>query len=394
MKKYKSLWYVVTILILCFVIGGCDKNDSAQIKKELQDRIDSNSAIYPVYYALNEEEKELYIDICAAIEGHKTSVYIGEFDSKEESDEAIKWIKNIYRQLIYEQPDYFWVDPYRYTVNEVRDGKKYSLSLLFSYIIDEETATIKKEEYQQKVNEIVDAAKAETGIFNKVLYVYDSILENCEYDNELYADAKKSEVSDLGVSAYGCLVEGKTICSGYTLAFTSIMQKLGIETGSEFNNYDEFSIIAGHVWNYCKLDGEYYYFDLTWDDTVFDSESYKPYMDHSYMYFGITKDELSKSNFTMTEDAPTPECNGTKYNYFVYKNQSFAQYDFEMVKASILNQVNEKYVALRFNSYGELLRAERELLTEGKIHTILPGKVNVRYVISNSSLHLYIFFDN
>ena len=393
MKKHKLLWIFVSIMILSFVICACANNTEAQIKKELLDRIDGNAAVYPVYYALNAEEKELYLDICAAIENHQTSVYIGKYDSKEESDKAIKWIKNIYRQFVYEQPDYFWVDPYEYTVNEVKDGNKYNLSLMFSYIIDKETTIIKKEEYQQKVNEIVKNAKAKTGIFNKVLYVYDSILENCQYDNELYTSAKQSDISDLGVSAYGCLVEGKTICSGYTLAFTSIMQKLGIETGSEFNNYDEFSIIEGHVWNYCKLDGEYYYFDLTWDDTMFDNENYKPYIEYSHMYFGITKDELSKSNFTMTEDAPTPDCNGTKYNYFVYKNQSFAQYNFEAVKASILNQMNEKYVALRFDSYGELLKAERELLTEGQIYTILLGKSNVRYVISNPSLHLYIFFE-
>ncbi len=389
MEKRKLLWCFISILVLSFVICGCAKED-AQIKKGLEDRIDGEAAVYPVYYSLDEEEKELYMDICAAIEGHKTSVYIGEFDSKEESDEAMKWIKNIYRQLLYEQPDYFWVDPYQYTVNEVQDGNKYSLSLLFSYIIDEETAKIKKEEYGQKVDEIVENAKTKIGIFDKVLYVYDYILENCQYDDEL---AKKDKASNLGVSAYGCLVEGSTICSGYSLAFTSIMQKLGIETGAEFNNYDDFSIIEGHVWNYCKLDGEYYYFDLTWDDTVFDNENYKPYIDHSHMYFGITRDELSKSNFTMREDAPTPDCNGTKYNYFSYKNQSFTSYNFESVKASILNQAGEKYVALRFDNYGELLKAERELLTEGQIYTILPGKENVRYVISNPSLHLYIFFD-
>ena len=64
------------------------------------------------------------------------------------------------------------------------------------------------------------------------------------------------------------------------------------------------------------------------------------------------------------------------------------------MKASILKQTNEKYIALRFDSYSELLKAERELLTEGQIHMILPGKENVRYVISNPSLHLYIFWDN
>ena len=101
MKTHKLLWCFISIMILSFVICACANDTESQIKKGLKDRIDGSEAIYPVYYSLSAKEKELYLDICAAIENHETSAYIGEYDSKEESDEAIKWIKNIYRQLIY-----------------------------------------------------------------------------------------------------------------------------------------------------------------------------------------------------------------------------------------------------------------------------------------------------
>lgn len=189
-------------------------------------------------------------------------------------------------------------------------------------------------------------------------------------------------------------MDGKTICSGYTLAFDAIMKRLGFECGVEFNNYSNFSILTGHVWNYCKIEDDYYYFDLTWDDTGFDSEYYKQYFDYSYAYFGITKDELSKTNFSLSSDAPTPYCSGTKYNYFIYKGYNFSEYNFETAKEAILKQASQDYAVLRFDSYGKLLEAERELFKEGKINSILPNKSDIRYIISNSSLYLYIFFKN
>ena len=189
-------------------------------------------------------------------------------------------------------------------------------------------------------------------------------------------------------------MDGKTICSGYTLAFDVIMKRLGFECGVEFNNYENFSILTGRVWNYCKIEDDYYYFDLTWDDGAFDTDYYKQYFDYSYTYFGITRDELSKTNFTLSSDAPTPYCNGTKYNYFVYNGYNFSEYNDETIKSAILKQASQNYAALRFDDYGILLEAERKLFEEGRINSILPNKNDIRYIIDRSSLYLYIFFKN
>ena len=59
-----------------------------------------------------------------------------------------------------------------------------------------------------------------------------------------------------------------------------------------------------------------------------------------------------------------------------------------------MKQASQDYAVLRFDSYGKLLEAERDLFKEGKINSILPNKSDIRYIISNSSLYLYIFFKN
>ena len=60
-------------------------------------------------------------------------------------------------------------------------------------------------------------------------------------------------------TAYGCLVNGKTVCSGYAKAFQFILQNLGYES----------ILVAGegadglHAWNMVKIDDDYYYFEVT-----------------------------------------------------------------------------------------------------------------------------------
>lgn len=256
-------------------------------------------------------------------------------------------------------------------------------------MLAKDEALAKKERFDEKINTIVSTADSKPSDFEKIVYVHDYILENCYYDDEII---KSDDYNTTAINAYGCLMDGKTICSGYTLAFDAIMKRLGFECGVEFNNYSNFSILTGHVWNYCKIEDDYYYFDLTWDDTAFDSEYYKQFFDYSHTYFGITKDELSKTNFTLSSDAPTPYCSGTKYNYYGYNGYNFSEYSFEAVKEAILKQASQNYAVLRFNDYSTLLQAERELLKENKINSILPDKSDIRYIISKSRLHLYIFF--
>ena len=242
----------------------------------------------------------------------------------------------------------------------------------------------KKDAFNNKVQEIVAGAKAAGGTFEQILYVHNYLCENNMYDKGLY----ESGAYDNPIrTAYGALMEGKTICSGYAMAFSLLMRELGYMNGVEFNNYGQISIFEGHVWNYVELDGEYYYFDVTWDDR---GQENFPFV---YEYFGITADELKETNRLKKADAPVPECKGTKYNYYVYNGYDIPKYSFDAVSAAITKQVNagNSRIYLRFGDYGELLRAETELFTNGRIYE-LTDKSSKTYYISDLP-HLYLYID-
>lgn len=63
-------------------------------------------------------------------------------------------------------------------------------------------------------------------------------------------------------TAYGVLVEQDAVCQGYALAYKLLLNKAGIESGVVISN------AMHHEWNYIKLDGKYYYVDVTWDDSM------------------------------------------------------------------------------------------------------------------------------
>ena len=81
--------------------------------------------MYPYYQSLSTEDKEIYVNICTAIETFDYAMDFGKFDTYKEAREMKNKAVEIYSALIYEQPQYFWIDPYgcRYSIVEEKGNK-------------------------------------------------------------------------------------------------------------------------------------------------------------------------------------------------------------------------------------------------------------------------------
>lgn len=364
--------------------------EPTQTQIDIEEKLESNPAIYPFYASLDERYQDYYVKLCAAFEDYESTTFIERFEAESEMELAEDWINENYREIVYEQPDYFWVDPNSFTFKEVQKRDKYTLNVDPNFTISEAEAEQRKKLYDERVNEMVSKAKEKGNLFDAVLYVYDDILSKTDYDHSL---AETDETALLGFSAYGCLVEGKTVCSGYTLAFTSIMQKLGLTCGAEFDEKSDNESMEGHVWNYCKLGEDYYYFDLTWDDTSFDSDELKQHLDYTHDFFAVTRKELSASQHFLKENTTAPVCTAETYNYYTYKNLYCGDYSFLKFSQIAKRQQKEKYIVVKFSSVNQRERAEKSLFDRGRFFEIYPDIEEVRYIAGSSGLQLYIFFD-
>lgn len=129
------------------------------------------------------------------------------------------------------------------------------------------------EEKINKTNELVNNVISELDLNNiddltKIERIHNYILNHTVYD-------KNTNNFDIN-SAYGSLIEGHAVCSGYADAFSIFMNiyKIpNIRVSSE-----------NHLWNLVYINGKWLHIDLTWDD----SENNK----YDNNYFLITKEKL------------------------------------------------------------------------------------------------------
>lgn len=129
------------------------------------------------------------------------------------------------------------------------------------------------EEKINKINELVNNVINELDLNNiddltKIERIHNYILNHTVYD-------KNTKNFDIN-SAYGSLIEGHAVCSGYADAFSIFMNiyKIpNIRVSSE-----------NHLWNLVYINGKWLHIDLTWDD----SENNK----YDNNYFLITKEKL------------------------------------------------------------------------------------------------------
>lgn len=117
-------------------------------------------------------------------------------------------------------------------------------------------------EINNKVNEIYNELYDHNDTeYANIKKFHDYLLSHSTYD-QVKADyiKKKSKTDSIyhSDSAYGPLIEGRGICSGYTDAMLLFLEKLNLK------NYRVST--ETHVWNAVELGNHWYHIDLTWDE--------------------------------------------------------------------------------------------------------------------------------
>ena len=92
---------------------------------------------------------------------------------------------------------------------------------------------------------------------DKIKEAHNYIINNSKYDQERSDNNVVKYKSDM---AYGTLLEGYSLCGGYTDAMELFLEDLGIKS---------YRIASeNHVWNAVNLNDLWYHLDLTWDDPI------------------------------------------------------------------------------------------------------------------------------
>ena len=163
------------------------------------------------------------------------------------------------------------------------------------------------------LNSIIKPGMTET---EKIRTVHNWIVCNTTYNDKYYDRGDSfNHVSNL--------LNNKTgVCQGYSVTFYIFMKQMGIPCTLVMGKTDNVS----HAWNAVKLDVNWYYIDVTWDDPVVNGTSNYPGGDNiSYEYLLCTYNHIS---MTHTEDnyigtTPLPNGISNDYNDLMYRMSGF-----------------------------------------------------------------------
>ncbi|MBR5527411.1 MAG: hypothetical protein IKV97_00290 [Clostridia bacterium] len=201
-----------------------------------------------------------------------------------ESD--MKVLRDAFSLVIDKSPELFYVHA-SYSFSYSFSGKITSVSPKYTMSGTELTAA--KRKFENHVESVVSLIPEDFTDYEKILFVNDYLCTNFEYDSNL-------KIFD----AYNFFEKGTGVCEAYNLAFTAIMDKLGIKCDSVASEQ------MNHVWNYVQLNGNWYHIDVTWNDPVPDA-----YGRARHRYFLMSDDGISQSHYGYTKEY---ECNDTTYD--------------------------------------------------------------------------------
>ncbi len=267
------------------------------------------------YQALLDTEKEIYKEIMQGVMESEEEIYIHTADADRANE--------LFQYVLKDFPEIFWCDG---TATSTSYSKRESYTVMEPvYRYEGEEKDAMAGQIEASAEECLAGISRDASDYEKILYVYEYIVNHVEYDME----APDNQ------NIYSVFVNGRSVCAGYSKATQYLLEQMGV-----FCTYVTGTALGGqsHAWNLVACGGEYYYVDTTWGDPVFlaSEDSDEPYDNISYDYMCCDDDELFRTH-TPDPAAELPACTSMRDNYYVVNGMYYEAYDGE----TALQKMNE-----------------------------------------------------
>lgn len=278
-------------------------------------------------------------------------------------------------------------------VRYARGEKINAIEFSGTYNVDLETALSRREEIETAVDGLLAGIAADASEYEKVKYVYDTLIRNTDYD--LGAPDNQN--------IYSVFVRHFSVCQGYAKATQYLLNRLGVESTLVLGTVETGE---GHAWNLVKVDGEYYYLDTTWGDVSYRTEDTASQPEASleeglrismpeinYDYLNVTTEELLRTH-SIGGEVPMPLCTATAANYYVMEGALFTVYDRAQMEALFQKAVESGQSDITIKCadaacYEEVLT---ELIEEQEIFDYLSDEESSIAYAQNEKQHSLTFW--
>lgn len=299
-------------------------------------------------------------------------------------------LQRIWYAVLMDCPEIFWVNSYRYSVQK---GETVKCEVLPDYCYTKDEITERQTRIQEITEEFMTNVSKDESDYNKILYTYEYIIEQTEYDDE----------SENNQHIDSVFIGKGSVCAGYAKTTKYLLNQLGVECiyvrGQASGSSDEQE---PHAWTIVKCEDDYYYVDTTWGDPIYqaeDNEESEKYSNITYDYMCCNDEQLFKTH-TLDTLFEYPSCVKNDWNYYVVNGRYFTEYDSEIISELIKKDIEEKkvYSEFKFADSNVYKEAKEDLLEnqvkKGKDYfNEVNGKDGSRYyykdIIENNKIAIY-----
>lgn len=249
------------------------------------------------YFSLStKEEKVLYqsiVDNADKITDEMTGPNLYRIETmsvKNHSLDAYQ-IRKVLYAVKNDHPEFFWFSS---TFSYASGDSGTILKLYSTFPKNEQKIALDK--LNKKIFNIISQIPESFSEYEKELFIHDYLVDNCTYE--------KNDNNLKVFTAYGCLIDGKAVCEGYSKAAQLLLCAAGIDCRPVIGVRDT----EDHMWNVVKIGNSWYHIDVTWDSK---DELNK------YNYFNLTDDVIRKDHSISTSIDNNP-------NYYKEKSYNFS----------------------------------------------------------------------
>lgn len=111
----------------------------------------------------------------------------------------------------------------------------------------------------EAIDEYLNFAGGETSDYQIAFALHDKIIDDIDYARDTLGNPSSENWAH---SVIGVFINGEAVCEGYAKAFSLLLNACGVENAYVSGT----SKGEGHAWNMAQIDGNWYWYDLTWDD--------------------------------------------------------------------------------------------------------------------------------
>ena len=323
-----------------------------------------------------EPEISLYDKIYSELSQFHTVIHLDKTVDSEEISETVRKVERTH-------PEIFWINGYVLHTNYV------SSEITFKVIDDYNPDELRQmsDRMFAEVENIVRTIDENASDYEKALQVHDYLVMNTEYDQIAVNLNDDKKGRGIWSTAYGCLINRLAVCQGYSQAFQILMNRMGIECGMCSGDAKGES----HAWNYIKLNNQYYWVDVTWDDPVSDNNNNWVHHD----YFMIDDEMLSRSRTFDENNMFIPVCDSLDQNYFIQNQNYLTEYYFSEIDSRLTAHESEGRMEVMFSTQKAYEMAindlfENETVWNAQIFEETGGTIN--YQTDNEMYVLRLFF--